>query len=199
MRPRLSLQLAHSADGFIARPGERTHLSCEQSWAKVYAARQNFDAIMIGANTALTDNPKLTSHAAKTPVRVVVDSHARLPVSSHLAQTARDIPVWLLTLAASPELETMGVRLIACKGKDGRVDMHDALEKLGALNIKTLICEGGAALAQTLNDERLVDELILMESPVLLGAGVALPVLSGYRPVHEEKTGTDTWRYYERA
>ena len=198
-KPHITLQIAHSADGFIARPGERTKLSTDASWQRVYAGREQVDAIMVGINTVMDDNPKLTSHAAKTPIRVIADTNASIDPLSHLVLTSREIPTWLLTAQDDLMLEAMGVKLIECAVKNDRVDLQDAMQKLHNQGIKTLICEGGAMLAQSLNDEQLIDELILIESATTLGNGVALPILSGYKPVREEKIETDTWRYYKRA
>jgi len=198
-KPHITLQIAHSGDGYIARPGERTPLSCPQSWDRVRAARADYDAIMIGINTALTDNPKLLSTGEKTPVRVVVDTMAGLDPDSELARTAGETPVWLLTSESDPMLEALGIRLIECALREDRIDLPDAMEKLFENGIQSVICEGGAALAQSLTDERLVDDLILIESNLLLGSGIALPIFANYKFLKEEKTGTDTWRFYKRA
>lgn len=189
-RPKVTLQLAHSNDGYIARPGARTKLSCEQTWQRVYDIRAKMDAVMIGIQTALTDNPTLKFSKR----RIIVDTNARLPETSTLAQTARDAPVWLLTSKPASHLEALGVRVIQCPTIDEHIDLKSALAQLDLTHI---LCEGGAQLAQSLNNLRLIDHLTLIESDIGLGNGVPLPFLTHFTPISEETVGTDTWRNFD--
>jgi diaminohydroxyphosphoribosylaminopyrimidine deaminase/5-amino-6-(5-phosphoribosylamino)uracil reductase len=188
--------MAHSADGFIGRKGIRTPMTSDAGWKRVYADRAKADAVMIGIETANTDNPGLTSHGAgRDPVRIVIDTHARLDPASRMAQTARDIPTWVITVKDNaPALEALGVHVITAPALDGHIDLDAALAKL---DVGTIICEGGARLAQSLNTYGLIDELILIEATqVVLGEGIPLPVLTNFTPVSEEQISTDTWRSY---
>lgn len=171
-------------------------MTSDAGWQRVYADRAKADAVMIGIETANTDNPCLTSHGAgPDPVRIVIDTHARLDPASRLTQTARDIPTWVVTTKDSaPALEALGVRMITAPMLDAHVDLAAALSKL---DLRTIICEGGARLAQSLNTHGLIDELILIEATqVVLGDGIPLPVLTNFTPVSEEQISTDMWRSY---
>lgn len=176
--------MAHSADGFIARTGERTKLNNNASWQRVYAGRAKVDAVMIGINTVLIDNPSLKN----ANQRVVIDTHGRFPA------TSKFVDPWVISTQTVPHAKT-----IQCPLKNGHVDMRIALETLATLGINTIICEGGATLAQSLNDEQLIDDLILIECPVTLGGGVKLPIFSGYKPAREEDIDGDIWRYYSKT
>ena len=107
-RPRVILKWAQSLDGKLAWPkhSQRRWISNEKSREHVHHLRQRCGAILIGIETVLTDNPQLSVRlpaATYQPVRVILDSRLRLPPESHLAQTARQQPVWIFTLSSSLE------------------------------------------------------------------------------------------------
>jgi diaminohydroxyphosphoribosylaminopyrimidine deaminase/5-amino-6-(5-phosphoribosylamino)uracil reductase len=113
--------------------------------------------------------------AQYSPVRVVVDSQARLAPSSRLALTARQVPVWLVCTPAAPEaarraLQALGVELVEVEaGPDGRVDVDAAARELGRRGLTRVLVEGGGALAAALLKADLVDRLSLYRGGVVLG------------------------------
>ena len=188
-RPFVTLKLALSIDGAVAdASGQPRQLTGRVSRRAVHALRREADAIAVGINTALVDDPALTvrdvSAPRITPVRVVFDRHARLPLHSQLVRTARDIPVWVVassvaTEAATPQaradqrertarLEHAGVRVIAS------ASLADVLGRLRTDEVRHLLVEGGAGLASAFIAAGCVDRLVILQAPVILGAG-ALP------------------------
>ena len=129
-RPEVTLKLALSADGMIGRrEGKQIAVTGPVSNAMVHLMRAEHDAILIGIETVLNDDPLLTCRLPglekRSPIRIVLDGSARLPLSSRLAVSARDVPVWVATLldadpARCKALELAGCRLIACEDDNGR-------------------------------------------------------------------------------
>ncbi len=173
-RPFVTLKLAISIDGAIVDASRQPGwLTGEEAREAVHAMRAEADAIGVGVGTAIADDPALTvRHAApprRAPLRVVFDRSARLPLSSQLARTARDIPVLAFTDGTAPVAEAA----LAAAG----VEVHavsssgEALRILGTRGIRNMLVEGGAALGSALLSTGLVDRLVIFQAPVILGAG----------------------------
>src|SRR5258708_10151269 len=119
--------------------------------------RATHDAVLVGAGTAAADDPELTCRlpglAAYSPVRVVLDSKARLALTSKLAATAHKTPVWLLCAPAAPAaarkaLSERGVEVIeVASGSDGRVDATAAAQELAKRGLTRVLVEGGGQIA----------------------------------------------------
>ena len=142
--------------------------------AKAGASRLSDDISAIG--TLLADDPDLTVRdlgMAHQPLRIVIDSHLRLPPDSRLVRTAHEVPVWVCHAkgAGVPEgLQDKGLTLIPCDtGPDGRVDIYHALQQLAAAGLTRVFCEGGGTLAASLIRAKLVDDLALYQGGKLIG------------------------------
>jgi diaminohydroxyphosphoribosylaminopyrimidine deaminase/5-amino-6-(5-phosphoribosylamino)uracil reductase len=174
----LSLKLAVSLDGRIAtRTGASKWITCPESRARVQELRVSHDAVMVGINTVSSDDPRLTVRdvPGRDPIRVVVDSKLRLPLSSQLVTSARETPTCVITTldasrSSGDSLEAAGVNVIRVPATaEGRCDMHTALNELAAREVVSILCEGGAELAGSLLAAGLVDELHVFVAPMLLG------------------------------
>ncbi|MBB5754753.1 bifunctional diaminohydroxyphosphoribosylaminopyrimidine deaminase/5-amino-6-(5-phosphoribosylamino)uracil reductase RibD [Prosthecomicrobium pneumaticum] len=218
-RPHITLKLAVSADGMIGRANsERLIVSGREAFDRVQAMRAESDAIMVGIGTALVDNPRLNVRlpglAARSPVRVVLDSRARLPLSSLLVTTAREIPLWLVVGPEAPAesvsaLEAAGVRILRVGGGSGGTDIEAVFRALGEAGITRILVEGGAKIASSLVAAGLADEVILIRAPVVIGAdgvralaGRALSAVERsprFRLVEEYRLGEDRLLRYEKA
>lgn len=176
--PYVSLKLALSLDGRIAtRTGASRWVTGEEARAKVHELRAERDAVAVGINTALADDPRLTVRhvPGSSPVRVVFDTQLRLPPTSKLATTANDVPTWVLAgLDAPAEAEEVlrgkGVGVLRVpRASEGRVDMAAALQALAEQGIVSVLVEGGAELAGSMLATRSADELHAFLAPLLLG------------------------------
>lgn len=186
-RPHVLLKLAVSADGRIGRTDTpRLAITGPAAHARVHLMRAEVDAVLIGIGTALVDDPELTVRLpgleATSPIRVVLDTAARLPPESRLATTARDVPVRLLVgdsalISRRRTLAGLGVEVLPVpEASDGHVDPEAALALLAAGGIGSVLVEGGAAIAAMLLGHDLVDAVALFESDRVIGDdGVAAP------------------------
>lgn len=185
--PWITLKLALSLDGAIAG-SKRTRgwLTNEKSRAIVQRMRANSDAIAVGVETAIADDPQLTARTDPpprvAPMRIVFDRTARLPSTTVLATTARAIPTLIVTAenATVPEaLADSGVESMAAH------DLGDALRKLRERGIASIVVEGGAGLAASFLAGDYVDRLVIFRAPIVLG-GDALGGFSGIAPLDVE-------------
>lgn len=171
-RPWVTLKLALSLDGAIASVKRtREWLTNEHSRAMVQRMRANNDAIGVGVETALADDPQLTARTDPPPrvdpLRVIFDRSARLPASSRLAVTARQVPTLIVTsygIEVPDELSHSGVEQLEAG------DVAEALKRLHERGVKSLMIEGGAGLAAAFLASGLVDRLVVFRAPIILGA-----------------------------
>jgi diaminohydroxyphosphoribosylaminopyrimidine deaminase/5-amino-6-(5-phosphoribosylamino)uracil reductase len=218
-RPRVLLKLAVSADRMIGRR-EVPNLAVTgpEALARSHLLRLESDAILIGIGTALVDDPALTVRlpglAETSPVRVVLDSRLRLPVSSRLARSAREVPV--IVVAADPVDPGRRAALAACgvevetvaRGIDGRLDPSAVTAVLARRGITSLMIEGGAEVAAAFVAADLVDTVARFESDRVIGeGGVAEPAAliealapgSGrFHPSTRETRGADRLTFWRR-
>ncbi|MCQ0092092.1 bifunctional diaminohydroxyphosphoribosylaminopyrimidine deaminase/5-amino-6-(5-phosphoribosylamino)uracil reductase RibD [Roseovarius sp. M141] len=178
-RPELLLKLATSFDGRIATAGGQSKwITGPGARRAVHAMRARHDAVMVGAGTVRADDPMLTVRgmgARYQPVRIAVSRRLTLPLMSQFAQTARDVPVWLIhgpdaDAAAIAAWESVGAHLIACPLRDAGLDMMAAMQALGAAGLTRIFCEGGGALAASLLKADVVDRLAGFTAGLALGA-----------------------------
>jgi len=179
-RPHVTLKLAISADGKVAAAGRRpVPITGEAARERVHLMRAQSDAILIGIGTALADDPLLTCRlpGMKTysPARIVLDTTLRLPPDSRLAQTARDVPVWVIAGLHAPggaegALLARGVEVQWSPAYDGRINLSAELKLLATGGITRLLVEGGPTVAAAFLAADLVDEAMLFVSPKPVGS-----------------------------
>jgi diaminohydroxyphosphoribosylaminopyrimidine deaminase/5-amino-6-(5-phosphoribosylamino)uracil reductase len=192
--PWVLLKAAVTLDGQLATAaGDSRWVTGEASRRLVHRLRDELDGVVVGVGTALADDPRLTSRpgsfkqgeaassagrsAARDPVRIVVDTHARLPATSRML---RERSLAETVVAVGPKakaarlrgLEQAGARLLRCQlGPGGRVALPDLLQQLGGLGLTSLLVEGGAALHGSFLEQKLWDELYLFLAPKVAGQG----------------------------
>lgn len=196
-RPWVTLKAGMTLDGKIAAPpsahsdGTGTHewITGEAARWHVQQLRHEQDAVMVGVGTVLADNPWLTDRTGQERrrplLRVVLDSHLRLPLDSRLVRTAREDVV---AFCSWPEerkqrqLEAAGVRveqMAPAEAWGGRPDPAQVLARLGEWEITSLIVEGGSAVNGMMLAMRAVDRVFLYYAPKLLGGAAGVPFAAG--------------------
>ncbi len=177
-RPFVTLKLAQTLDGKIATlSNESKYLSSKQSLKYVHTLRANSDAVVVGTQTAQHDNPSLTVRLTKgnNPYRILLSNSLKIDSSLNLLKNNDDYK----TIIASTEksLKTFShatnkVITWSLKSKNRQLDLHDFLEKAYQFNINSTLCEGGAKLASSLIVQQLVDKIILVTVPKIMGKGI---------------------------
>jgi len=179
-RPMVTFKIARTADGYAGGPGgARIMVSCPAAGGWVHLQRAHHDAIMLGIGSVLADDPLLTVRlpgmAMRSPIRIILDSHLRLPLDSQLVKTVAEVPVWVVATESAPiERETAlvaaGVEVMRVSaGADGHIDLAEALRLLGARGLTRIFSEGGPTVAEKLALAGLLDEVIVSTSPNALG------------------------------
>ena len=211
----VTLKLATSLDGRIATAtGESRWITGEEARAAAHRLRAGHDAVVIGIETALADDPELTvrleGHAGRQPARVVLDSRQRLPLDGKLVRSALEIPIFVIsTLEASMDLTSAGARVLQVDDVgDGRPDLKAAVAALHREGLGRLLVEGGGQVAASFLRCGLVDRLEWFRAPIVLGGegrpaigalGLrALADASRFTRIATESLGQDLWERYER-
>lgn len=180
-RPLFHLKLATSLDGRIATAsGESKWITGEAARADGQRLRAIHDAILVGANTAVADDPELTCRlpglAAYSPIRIVLDSRARLSPGSKLALAANRTPVWLFCTRQAPPaaraaLQAKRVEVIEIASNErGQVDIAGAAAELGRRQLSRVLIEGGGEVAAAFLKAGLVDRVTAYQAGILMGA-----------------------------
>lgn len=177
-RPFVLLKLAASLDGRIATAtGESRWVSDAAARRWVHTLRNRVDAVMVGAGTVLADDPALTCRmrGGRDPRRVVVDGRLRIaPRAAVLRRGGAAPAIVATTVDASPRrrraLERAGAEVLVLPGRDGRLRLAALLEALAARDVVSVLIEGGGDLAAAALRERVVDRMLVVSAPLLLGA-----------------------------
>lgn len=181
-RPFVTLSYAQSLDGSIAsEPGRPCALSCRASLEMTHALRTCHQALLVGVETILTDDPRLNVRyvAGDDPRPVILDSRLRFPETARVLEFSRKRP-WIFTSYEAPathqrRLESAGVRLFRVpETEPGRLDLVAVLRCLARHEIGTLMVEGGACVIQAFLHQHLVDYCVLTLAPRFLGGVKAL-------------------------
>jgi diaminohydroxyphosphoribosylaminopyrimidine deaminase/5-amino-6-(5-phosphoribosylamino)uracil reductase len=220
-RPMVTLKLAETADGFAAGDSHdpRLMITGLEVANRVHMLRAAHDAVMVGVETALADDPLMTVRLPgledRKPLRIVLDTRLRLSPRSRVAQTARDVPALVLAGEGAPEaaqraLEAAGVEVQrVAAAPDGRIDLRQALAMLARRGLTRVFSEGGPQVAARLVADDLADEVVLFTSPRPL-AREGVPALAEaargrladparYRAVEDVRVGVDRLRRWERT
>jgi 5-amino-6-(5-phosphoribosylamino)uracil reductase/diaminohydroxyphosphoribosylaminopyrimidine deaminase/5-amino-6-(5-phosphoribosylamino)uracil reductase len=173
--PAVTVSYAQSLDGRIAtRAGESRWISGPQTLRLSQQLRRDHDAILVGIGTVLRDDPLLTCRlpGCESPWRIVLDRSLRLPPTCQIARTASQVPVTVFgdpgNETAAQALRRLGVEIV----DTGTRPLAMVLEHLAKKGIRTLYVEGGAAVITSFLKEKLVQRLIVVTAPIIIGQGI---------------------------
>jgi diaminohydroxyphosphoribosylaminopyrimidine deaminase/5-amino-6-(5-phosphoribosylamino)uracil reductase len=178
---------AMSADGKIACcTGHSQWITDATARAHVQQTRKRVAAILIGIRTLLADDPSLLCHleeAPSHPVRVICDSHLRIPEDCQVLRSIGQAPVWVMTCSADTakiqRLTARGAKVFSVPQDDqGHTDLRAVLEILGKQQIDSVLLEGGAQMHTAAITEGLLQELQVYIGAVLIGGDGISPIRS---------------------
>jgi diaminohydroxyphosphoribosylaminopyrimidine deaminase/5-amino-6-(5-phosphoribosylamino)uracil reductase len=178
-KPKVTLKLATSLDGKIAtKNNESKWITSERSRKLTHLYRMESDAIMIGSNTAIIDDPTLNVrhiNSRQQPARIIIDTTLKTPLTSKIFHSANELKT-IICCSKNVDINLVntwinqGAEIVKCKKTiDGKINLVDAMSQLSNIGINNIFCEGGALLATNLLKENLIDEFISITSGLLIG------------------------------
>lgn len=189
-KPYVVMKTAMTLDGKIAsRTGDSRWVSNELSRARVHELRNELMGIMVGVDTVIADNPILTTRLSgnkkgRNPIRIVVDSKARIPLNSKILNTSDESKTIVAVTTAADQaaidkIEALGNEVVVIGEKDGKVDLNQLALVLGKKGIDGILLEGGATLNYAALESKLVDEVHAYIAPKLIGGTKAKTPVGG--------------------
>lgn len=209
-RPFVMMKSAISLDGKIAtRTGDSKWISSEEVRAFTRKMRGEYQAIMVGINTVIADDPRLTAaEGDENPLKIVVDSKLKIPLDSYVVKNAKKEPLFIITTEHCDKekkrnLENLGVEvmeiapqgakreevpplglssaagLTQTKEENRRIDLGTAMAELGKKGISSIFLEGGGGLNYSMVSEGLVNKFLFVVSPKIIGGKKALTAVEG--------------------
>ena len=199
--PFVSAKFAMSLDGKIAtHSGDSQWVTGPEARNLVQYLRQESDAIMVGVNTVLADNPQLTARDEagrpldRQPIRVVLDSNCRTPGASRMLQEPGQTLIFVSSGSPAQQIKILTASgaevILTSPGEDGRVDTGPVLTELGQRGVVSLLVEGGGTVLGSLFDAGLIDKVYAFIAPVLIGGDRAKSPIEGLGAA----TMSEAWR-----
>ncbi|MFI8687435.1 bifunctional diaminohydroxyphosphoribosylaminopyrimidine deaminase/5-amino-6-(5-phosphoribosylamino)uracil reductase RibD [Rossellomorea sp. NPDC077527] len=183
--PYVTLKTAVTLDGKTATAsGDSKWITSEESRTDVHYDRHRHDAILVGVNTVIQDNPLLTTRlpqGGKNPIRIILDTYLRTPLHSHVVKDDESATLIFTGSSVSEEQKQpflqSGCEIVTLSEK--RINIHSVLNELGARNIGSLYVEGGSTIHSAFLKESAFQELIMYMSPKLIGGSTAFTSFGG--------------------
>lgn len=202
--PFVMAKFAMSMDGKIAtKNGDARWISSEEARNHVHQLRRTVDAIMVGANTVIIDNPRLTARGSfekggrtkSQPLRIIVDGRGRTPLNAQVFEEPGSI---LMAVSQSVDQKKVdaykkaGAEVIIFQSKDDVIALNELMEVLGKKQITSIMVEGGSILFGSLFDSCLIDKVLVCIAPLIIGgeeaksavAGCGVETISGALKLH---------------
>ena len=182
--PFVTVKVGASLDGKIATfTGESKWITTEKSREVAHNLRNKFDAILVGINTVIKDDPKLLPPSQRKFLRVILDSRLRVPLSSKVLKDQKKAPTLIFT---TPKANLKKMRILKNEGikinvveRGGKVPLKKVLSYLGEFGIMSLLVEGGGEVIGSFFEENLVDKIYLFISPRIIGGKNSLSWVGG--------------------
>ena len=180
------LNAAMSIDGKISTRGNKSSFSSGKDWIRVHKLRSSVDGIVVGISTVLEDNPMLNvryyAKGTKNPIRIIIDSRARIPVNTRIVRSSKKIQTIVGTTHNASarkinKLKKAGVQVLF-SGKR-KVNIKNLFQQLENLGLKRILVEGGGEINWSILKTGIANELIVTISPVVVGGRNAKTLVEG--------------------
>ena len=208
-KPFVLLKCAVTLDGALTlKKGERSFLSSPESFLRVHELRQEYDAIVLGVESVIVDNPRLTTRKpgkSRNPVRVIFDTQLRIPETAKLFSEVGQTIIFVGDKVNEKKKQRFlntftQVEIISVNVEDGHISLPAVLKELSARNIASILVEGGAVVAQSFLSHGLVDLLMIAYTPHVSFDPEAPRIFSSdaflklrFREPQWEMYGPDAW------
>ena len=180
------LNAAMSIDGKISTRMNDSAISSKLDLVRVHKIRSTVDGILVGISTVLADNPMLnvrySAKGTKNPIRIIIDSNARIPLNSRIIESAKKIQTIIVVTDDAPsrkikEIENKGAQVLI--SGNGKVNITNLFQKLEKIGLKKIIVEGGGEINWSVLKSGLVNELVVTISPIVIGGRNAKTLVEG--------------------
>ncbi len=215
--PYVVMKYAMTADGKIAtRTGASKWITGERAREEVQRMRHRYMGIMVGIGTVLADNPMLNVRleGKKSPVRIICDTHLRIPLNNQICRTAKEYRTIVACGTGNPkkqtQMEAMGIEVVHCPDEQGKVDLKQLMQYLGRQRIDSILLEGGGTLNDSALRAGIVGKIMVFIAPKLFGGkesrtpvagiGVEMPAEAALLELRDiQRLGEDLLLEYETA
>jgi len=189
--PFVTLKIAQTLDGKIATAaGESKWITSAPAREEGHRLRNSNDAILVGINTVLKDDPSLTTRVpgGRDPIRVIVDTRLRTPLNAKVLTQSSSAKTCIVTIDTMPKdklvkLLDAGAEILIAKGRTGQVDLRSLLKMLGSHGVTSLLIEGGAEINASALRSGVVDKVVLFIAPMLMAGTDSLCSIGGTSPL----------------
>jgi diaminohydroxyphosphoribosylaminopyrimidine deaminase/5-amino-6-(5-phosphoribosylamino)uracil reductase len=188
--PFVTLKIAQTLDGKIATAsGESKWITGEKARKEGHRLRAVNDAILVGINTVLQDDPSLTARIpeGRDPIRVIVDTRLRIPLNARVITQRSSAKTYIATLDTMPKdklvkLLDTGTEIFLARGRKGRVNMQYLMKMLGSFGVTSVLIEGGAEVNASALKSGIVDKVVMFIAPVIMAGADSLSCIGGSSP-----------------
>jgi diaminohydroxyphosphoribosylaminopyrimidine deaminase/5-amino-6-(5-phosphoribosylamino)uracil reductase len=188
--PFVTMKIAQTLDGKIATAsGESKWITGTEAREEGRRLRDRNDAILVGINTVLKDDPSLTARmpGGRDPLRVVVDSRLRIPLNARILTQRSNAGTIVATVATAPrariaKLRKAGADVLVVRSTGGRVDLKDLMRQLGKRDVQSVLIEGGSEVHASALAAGIVDKAVLFVAPLFMTGRDSLPSIGGPSP-----------------
>ena len=194
--PYIAIKIAQSIDGKISVDRDiQTWLTGEDSVKYVHQLRNRYDAVLVGANTIKVDDPRLTVREVKgrDPKRIIIDGDLSVSPDSKIIKLTGNEKTWIFTSENShqekiEQFEKLGIKIFQLPSDKKKLDFSDILKELGKENVTSLLVEGGRQIFSQFISQDLFDEIIILQSPKILGRGITAFETNGIKKLKIKET-----------
>jgi len=170
-------------------------LTGKNSVKYVHQLRERYDAVMVGANTIKVDDPQLTVREVKgrDPIRIIIDGDLSVSPDSKIIKLTGDEKTWIFTSENShqekiEQFEKLGIKIFQLHSDKKKLNLSDILKELGKESITSLLVEGGRQIFSQFISQELFDEIVILQSPKILGKGISAFETNGIKKLKIKET-----------
>lgn len=193
--PFVTLKIAQTLDGRIATAaGESKWITGEEARKEGHRLRDRHDAILVGINTVIKDDPSLTTRIprGRDPLRVIVDSKLRIPLNAKVLTQRSLAKTCIATIDSMPKdklgaLLDRSAEILIAKEKNGQVDLKHLMRMLGGFGVTSVLIEGGSTVNASALQAGIVDKVVVFEAPMLMTGTDSLCSIGGKSPARLSK------------